>query len=151
MTPEESDHNYALILRAMQYEPWVCIHQILAQTKIPNKLAMRHLARLRELGKVRKVLQPGQDDVMVWSHVHYEPPDPTKIQPASDVQRASPVVGLTERQALDRIIMLNRMKERLIKEWHPVIDVILNDYKRDLGRVQGDIDFVLDVEDDDDD
>lgn len=52
-------------------------------------------------------------------------------------ERLSPLIGLTEQTMRDRVIMLKRMKSRLIIDWHPIIDVILRDYERDIGRVEG--------------
>lgn len=38
-------------------------------------------------------------------------------------------IGLTESELMGRIAMLERMKRLLICDWHPVIDVLLKDYK----------------------
>jgi hypothetical protein len=146
MDQEQSDQRCALILKVMQHRPWVCIHDIMRDTNLPHKIVLRNLTRLKDLGKVNKVLLPGQEDVIVWASNAYTPLDPNKLNP-SDVTRASPVVGLTESEARTRVLMLKRMKEKLIYEWHPIIDVFLRDYERDLGRVESDRDFFVDDED----
>lgn len=38
-------------------------------------------------------------------------------------------IGLTESELWARVNMLERMKRLLVCEWHPVIDVLLKDYK----------------------
>lgn len=42
---------------------------------------------------------------------------------------------MTEETARDRVIMLQRMKTRLICEWHPVLDVLIKDYERGLKKI----------------
>lgn len=42
---------------------------------------------------------------------------------------------MEEDTARDRVIMINRMKGRLISEWHPVLDVLLKDYERGLKQI----------------
>lgn len=52
-------------------------------------------------------------------------------------ERLSPLIGLTELEMRNRVVMLKRMKERLICEWHPIVDKLLQDYERDLRRAEG--------------
>jgi hypothetical protein len=50
--------------------------------------------------------------------------------------KLSPVIGLSEEAMRGRVTMLKRMKRLLIVDWHPVIDILLGDYERNLRRVE---------------
>ena len=50
--------------------------------------------------------------------------------------KLSPVIGLSEEGVRGRVIMLKRMRRLLIVDWHPIIDILLGDYERDLKRVE---------------
>lgn len=60
----------------------------------------------------------------------------TELDANQFFERASPLIGLSEVDMLNRVVMLKRMKRLLIGEWHPIIDVLLGDYERDLKRVR---------------
>lgn len=45
--------------------------------------------------------------------------------------------GLDEREARSRLLMVKRMKERLISEYHPMLDLVIADYERGLRNVEG--------------
>ena len=48
----------------------------------------------------------------------------------------SPLNTLSEAAMRGRVLMLKRMKRNLIIDWHPIIDILLNDYERDLRRLE---------------
>jgi len=47
-----------------------------------------------------------------------------------------PLIWLTESAIRGRVIMIHRMKRNLICEWHPILDILLGDYERELKRVE---------------
>jgi hypothetical protein len=51
-------------------------------------------------------------------------------------EKLSPIIGLSEESVRGRVIMLKRMRRLLIIDWHPIIDILLGDYERDLKRVE---------------
>lgn len=46
------------------------------------------------------------------------------------------LLGLTEGEALTRIRMLSFMRNKLIGEWHPIIDKLIGDYQKGLEIVE---------------
>lgn len=46
------------------------------------------------------------------------------------------LLGLTESEARGRVLMLQRMKARLICEWHPIIDKLIADWERGIRYIE---------------
>lgn len=60
----------------------------------------------------------------------------TELEANQFWERSSPLIGLSEEDMMTRVVMLKRMKRLLIGEWHPIIDILLGDYERDLARIR---------------
>jgi hypothetical protein len=139
------------VLRAFGRKPNLCIHEIFNLTGIPYPDLTKLLKTMISRGDIIQApeLSLGKGDLQFVSK---------KESTMSTVQfvdeRLSPLIGLSEQGMRGRVIMLKRMKRNLISDWHPVIDVLLNDYERDLKRMERlreppDADDVLDRDIDD--
>lgn len=114
--------------------PNMCIHRLhdLTGYSYPQLLAVCN--KLQRRGRIfrNSNVALGKDD-QYWSLREQSlelKPDQFKDE------RLSPLIGLTEQDMLNRVVMLKRMKRLLIVDWHPIIDVLIVDYERDLNRVQ---------------
>lgn len=129
ITPDDEK----MVLRAFGRKPSLCIHELRELTGI----------QYPELHKiVHKMI--GRNEVALVSDVTAGTDDKQYIKLGKIVMgdeqfiqgRLSPLIGMTEEVMRGRVIMIKRMKSRLICEWHPILDVLLGDYERDLKRVE---------------
>lgn len=114
-----------------------CIHRLHALTQIEYPELLRLLdimARKKHIARVpADGLGPNDRTYALLSSgkMTFDQFEPEKL---------SPLIGLTELEMRNRVIMLKRMKERLICDWHPIVDKLMSDYERDLKRFEYDRD-----------
>ena len=128
MRDEERD-----VLRAFGRKSNLCIHELhnLTGLSYPKLLGLMKL--LVDRGDVEVVKDTALGKCSL-QYISRKEQSMTSIQFIEE--RLSPLIGLSEQAMRGRVIMLKRMKRNLIIDWHPVIDVLLKDYERDLNRVE---------------
>lgn len=138
------------LLQVFRRKRWICIHELIEATGISYNQLNKSLVKLEVKGHIQRSQIEGSEKLTLYGLVNfdtlYQPTEGTELHPSHDMSKAglcSPVVGMTEQDARSRVFMLKRMKERLIQEWHPIIDKIIEDYQRDLRRVEAERDFIL--------
>lgn len=126
--PEAAD----IVLAAFSKKPRMCIHTLMETTGLKREALRYVLVELQKNGMIRNVSEVRGD--LIYVRIG-EAPVPEDL--GLDKEHLPALFGLEEREARNRVIMLKRMKERLIIDWHPVIDVLLGDYERGLQHVEG--------------
>jgi hypothetical protein len=122
------------VLKAFQRCSHLCIHQLHKTVYMGYPDLMTTLSKLQRAGKIAKAPDPhlGKED---RQYAKLGKNGLTADQFVGG-ERLSPLIGLDERAMRGRVVMLQRMKRNLITEWHPVIDILLGDYERDLKRME---------------
>lgn len=136
----KSEHKVLLrdderqILRAFGRRPQMCIHELFSLTRVPYPELIKMLDRMVSRGDIVKATP----DTALGKHdLQYLRKDEQALSQIQFIdERLSPLIGLTEQGMRGRIIMLNRMKRNLIEDWHPIIDILMGDYERDLKRIE---------------
>lgn len=120
------------ILAVFYRKPRLCIHQLAEESGLPRSTLRYALVELQKIGRIKKVSEVKGDNVYQLKHEPKEAQLDTAVSPAY-----LPVAfGLEEETARDRVIMLKRMKSRLIREYHPILDVFIEDYERGLKAIE---------------
>jgi hypothetical protein len=122
-----------LVCMVFERKSALCIHELHAYTDISYPSLQLLLGRLIRRGYVTLVGDPeaGKDDKQYMRIGAFGLSEKQFM-----TGRLSPLIGLTEDVMQNRVHMIKRMKDRLISEWHPVLNVLLGDYERDLQRVR---------------
>ena len=122
-----------MVLRAFGRKHNLCIHELHELTGIQypelHKVVQRLAAR-KEIVLTSDVTA-GKDDKQYLRLGKVVMGEEQFIQ-----DRLSPLIGMTEEVMRGRVMMIKRMKSRLICDWHPVLDVLLGDYEKDLKRME---------------
>lgn len=124
------------VMRAMRPRPVSCIHYLHGVTGIPYASLIKVVNGMVRAGDLLPVPDPvlGNKDhqYVLRSPVSYS----RKAVRDDELGLLSPAGSLTEGQMRDRIVMLKNMKDRLITSWHPVLDILIKDYQREVDRVE---------------
>lgn len=130
---EIKGNDEQMVLNTFGRYPNMCIHQLHLYTSISYVDLLKITKMLEQKGKIFRVPElclGSLDQQFCARHIDdglaSEQFEPTKL---------SPLIGLTEEQMINRVRMLKRMKRLTICDWHPVIDVLLEDYERDIKRM----------------
>lgn len=117
-----------LTLAAFNKQHRMCVHMICESTGISRNDLRYVLVELQRMGKIERL--PGKvTGDMVYQRVGGA---------AADVDEqvcSTRMLGIDERTARSRVIMLKRMKSRLIIEWHPALDLLIADYEGGLKAI----------------
>lgn len=116
-----------IVLAAFSIKPRMCIHVLMETTGLREEILMYALHRLREDSSVKMEagIYSRKNEAFVPSYL------------GLDAQHLPALFGLDENEARARLVMLKRMKDRLISEWHPILDKLIGDYERGLKSVEG--------------
>lgn len=122
-----------MVLRAFGRKHNLCIHELRELTGIQYPELHKIVARMISRGEVAEVgdVTAGKDDKQYLKLGKVVMGEEQFIQ-----DRLSPLMGMTEDAVRGRVTMIKRMKSRLICEWHPILDILLGDYEKDLMRVE---------------
>lgn len=121
------------VMRAFGRRPMMCIHQLQAMTSIPYVDLLKVTAQLQRRGKIFRTQEMclGKDDYQ------FQTRQEDAVAPVQFIEgRASPLVGLSIQDMAGRVVMLKRMRRLLIVDWHPIIDILIGDYERDIKRLR---------------
>lgn len=121
-----------LIMREFVRSNQVCIHHLNRATGLSYPDLLQLTTKLTKRGKIYR--KP--DTALGKTDYQYCTREPNLSSDHFMEDRLSPLVGLSESEMQGRVVMLKRMLRLLIPDWHPIINVILGDYERDLLRLK---------------
>ncbi len=129
-----SESPSTVILAAFSLHTKMCMHVLQKMTGLHRNVLKATLAQMVRDGLVRKVSVDDTDDGdLVYTRTQREAYIPLNL--GMDEEHAPVLLGLNEDEARTRVHMLQFMKERLIDDWHPVIDKLIADYQRGLKYI----------------
>lgn len=130
-----SDHSskHEALKRAISRKPRFCIHALHEMTEIGYPELEGMLAGLIKQGTIthHPDADLGDEDRQ-YLYTGSRKLDINQFKPG----KLSPLVGLEEHEMRGRVTMLERMRRLLICDWHPILDIIINDYKKDIRRIE---------------
>lgn len=118
---------YELILAAFAHKLQICIHELSDVTGLDAKAVAQAVKELQREGSLQKVgdgLYQRKGEAYVSLHL------------GLDKDHLPALFGLDEREARNRVSMLKRMKERLVIDYHPILDMVIGDYESGLRKVE---------------
>lgn len=127
-----ADTARILVLAALIGRESVCMHVLLERTGLPKEVLLPTLSGLVGERVLRKV-KTEYGDVYTRTPIEVE----IDSELGMDSEHLPMLNGLTIDEARTRVHMLTFMKNRLINEWHPIIDKLIGDYERGLKIVEG--------------
>lgn len=123
---------HQVVLNAFKRRSSLCIHVLGELTSIPRDVLLKitselvregHLIRLNEGIKGEYVFCPTSDE----GETDETPRDENELPM---------LMGMSEKTVRDRVAMLNCMKSRLIRDWHPTLNKVIADYEKGLRIIE---------------
>lgn len=119
------------ILAAFTKKAALCIHVLMEITGLSREALRAAIVDLVEQGAIRKIAEFKGDSVYARAGDAYVP-----LTLGVDEDHLPCLFGLSEKEARNRLSTIKYMKNRLISEWHPALDKVIEDYERGLKSVE---------------
>ena len=121
------------VLAAFHQRPRSCIHQLIEATGLSRAELRYAVVELQKLKLIRKVSEVKGDYLYELVNKQVHRTEPIIAGGALSIHYKFDV---DEDTAQRRVVMLKYMKSRLIQEWHPVLDKLLEDYESGLKAAE---------------
>jgi hypothetical protein len=120
-----------VVLAALQRHGAMCIHQLHKETQMPYTQLRRLVQTLMKESRVIKVFdEEGNHDrlyKLAFSVEIFDDGVPDKLPE---------LFGLDEETARSRVMLLQRFRDRLHCELHPVLNTVIADYQKGLKAIE---------------
>lgn len=108
-------------------------HQVVSRTGIDAKQVNQCLSRLYQVGRVKRRREP---DEILFRYYLGGSEATHKAEPHVPRSHVTVYDSMTDSAIMHKMSMLRKMRGRLIEEWHPLIDAVIQDYEWFLRSVR---------------
>lgn len=127
------------VLRSLSTTEGSFVHQVVARTGLDRKQAARILSKLFGEEMLKREKDPlgfGYRYFLKYERIG-EPEIPARRR-SNDIEKEKRIAFADESKLWHRVTMLKRMRDKLIEEHHPLLNLVIADYEEFLRMREND-------------
>lgn len=117
------------IKNALREDRGSTTYQIAARTNLPSSVVSRALSKMYLAGEIER----GEVGGAALAYFEYFKKADKPRKPVEKAHPASTFNKQDTESVKHRVVMLKRMRDRLIEEYHPLLNAVITDYESFLG------------------